>query len=204
MNKLLYTIGEAASLLGVAVVTLRRWANDNKIPFERTLGGHRRFKYETLHPSTEAGLTILYARVSSRDQKDDLARQLLVLEEHAASQHWDHTQSIQDIGSGLNTRKPGLKKLVALVLARKVKRLVLTHKDRLLRFANDLLLDICRSLGVEITILRHEEKDTQTQWCESIVEIMTVFCSSLYGKRSHKNKRISLPDTCAILSKGAS
>ena len=81
------------------------------------------------------------------------------------------------------------RKLVNFVLARKVKRLVITHKDRLLRFANDLLLDICRSLGVEVVVLRHEEKDAQAQWCESIVEIMTVFCSSLYGRRSHKNRQ---------------
>ena len=53
----------------------------------------------------------------------------------------------------------------------------------------DLLLDLCRSFGVEVLVLRHEEKDAQAQWCESIVEIMTVFCSSLYGKRSHKNRR---------------
>ena len=191
MNKLFYTIGEAASLLGVAIVTLRRWAKDNKIVSERTFGGHRRFKHDTLFPSENAGLTVLYARVSSRDQKEDLARQMSVLEEHATSQAWVNTHAIQDIGSGLNTRKPGLKKLIALVLARKVKRLVLTHKDRLLRFANDLLLDICRNFGVTVVILRNEEKDTQTQWCESIVEIMTVFCSSLYGKRSHKNRRVS-------------
>ncbi len=80
------------------------------------------------------------------------------------------------------------RKLIALVLARKVKRLVIMHKDRLLRFANDLLLDLCRHFGVEVSVLRYEEKDAQMQWCESIVEIMTVFCSSLYGKRSHKNR----------------
>ena len=189
MNKLYYTIGEAAVLLGVAVVTLRRWANYQTIQTERTMGGHRRFSHDVLFPAKNDGCTILYARVSSRDQKEDLQRQVDVLTEHATSEHWDNVQTIQDIGSGLNTRKPGLKKLVALVLAKKVKRLVITHKDRLLRFANDLLLDICRSLGVEVVLLRHEEKDAQTQWCESIVEIMTVFCSSLYGKRSHKNRQ---------------
>ena len=89
--------------------------------------------------------------------------------------------------------------MVALVLAKKVKRLVLTHKDRLLRFANDLLLDICRMLGVEVIVLRHEEKDSQTQWCEGIVEIMTVFCSSLYGKRSHTNRKITQVSTCATM-----
>ena len=128
---------------------------------------------------------------STRDQKEDLQRQVDVLTEHTTLKQWNNAQVIQDIGSGLNTRKPGLKRLLALVLAKKVKRLVITHKDRLLRFANDLLLDICRTLGVEVVLLRHEEKDAQTQWCESIVEIMTVFCSSLYGKRSHKNRQVA-------------
>lgn len=197
MNQQWYSIGQAAQLLGVAVVTLRRWTKTHNIAYERTLGGHRRFKHETLFPNANEGMTLLYARVSSRDQKDDLQRQMNVLEEHATSQGWVDTQSIEDIGSGLNTRKPGLRKLVNLVLARKVKRLVLTHKDRLLRFANDLLLDICRSLGVEVVVLRHEEKDAQTQWCEGIVEIMTVFCSSLYGKRSHKNRQCKSLSTCS-------
>ena len=140
-------------------------------------------------PKENDGLTLLYARVSSRDQVEDLARQTDTLQAHCTEKHWSNLHTIQDIGSGLNTRKPGLRKLISLVLARKVKRLVIMHKDRLLRFANDLLLDLCRSFGVEVLVLRHEEKDAQAQWCESIVEIMTVFCSSLYGKRSHKNRR---------------
>jgi putative resolvase len=181
MNKRYYTIGEAASLLGVAVVTLRRWVNNHQLTCERTFGGHRRFKHDVLFPSAVDGTTILYASVSSRDQKEDLQRQVHVLQEHATAQKWNDIQIIQDIGSGLNTRKAGLRKLVALVLARKVKRLVLTHKDRLLRFANDLLLDICRTLGVEVILLRHEEKDSQTH---------------LYGRRSHKNKKNTGNSTC--------
>ena len=107
----------------------------------------------------------MYARVSSRDQKEDLARQILVLEEHATSQHWENTHAIQDIGSGLNTRKPGLKKLISLVLARKVKRHGTKNKVSLVLCADDLLLDICRNFGVVVGILKNEDKDTQTQWC---------------------------------------
>ena len=126
-------------MLGVAVVTLRRWANCHDVPSGRTLSGHRRFNHDVVFPYTNDGFTILYARVSSRDQKEDLQRKIDVLTEHAASRQWGKMQVIQDIGSGLNTRKPGLKRLVALVLAKKVKHLVIAHKDRLLRFPNDLL-----------------------------------------------------------------
>ena len=134
-------------ILGIAVVTLRRWANQHNVSSIRTLGGHRRFSHDVLFPSTHDGFTLLYARVSSRDQKEDLQRHLYVVKTRYLDYEQPPSSLREDIGSGLNTRKPGLKKLVALVLAKKVKRLVLTHKDRLLRFANDLLLDICRTFG---------------------------------------------------------
>ena len=75
MFKNFYSIGEAALLLGVSVVTMRRWAASSQLACTRTLGGHRRFKHDDLFPKENDGLTLLYARVSSRDQVEDLARQ---------------------------------------------------------------------------------------------------------------------------------
>ena len=120
MFKNVYSIGEAALLLGVSVVTMRRWAASSQLACTRTLGGHRRFKPDDLFPKENKGLTLLYARVSSRDQVEDLARQTDTLQAHCTEKHWSNLHTIQDIGSGLNTRKPGLRKLISLVLARKV------------------------------------------------------------------------------------
>lgn len=86
MHQLWYSIGQAAQLLGVAVVTLRRWTKNHNIVFERTCGGHRHFRHDVLFPTQNEGVTVLYARVSSRDQKEDLKRQVHVLEEHVTSQ----------------------------------------------------------------------------------------------------------------------
>ena len=82
MLKLFYTIGQAAALSGVSVVTVRRYTESNKIHCTRTLGGHRRFEHDDLFPKENDGLTLLYARVSSRDQKEDLARQVKTLQAH--------------------------------------------------------------------------------------------------------------------------
>ena len=99
MVKLFYTIGKAANLLGVAVVTLRRWVRNGTLPCIRTQGGHRRFKHDDLFSQKDTGLTLLYARVSSRDQKEDLVRQIETLQTHCASQRWNAPQTLQDIGS---------------------------------------------------------------------------------------------------------
>ncbi|MEQ9233560.1 MAG: MerR family DNA-binding transcriptional regulator [Coleofasciculus sp. E2-BRE-01] len=99
---------EAATLLGVTVKTLHRWELNGKIRASRTAGGHRRYDIVDLIGNKSGNeLTVGYARVSSHDQKDDLNRQVLVLESYCAKQGWEF-EIIQDLGSGMNYKKKGL------------------------------------------------------------------------------------------------
>ena len=115
MDKLL-TISKAAEHLGVSESTLRRWEKEKRlIPDKRTEGNQRRYRLssvspEMLHPGSENKMTFAYARVSSRDQKEDLARQEKVLELFCASNGWQY-EIVSDLGSGMNYHKKGLKKL---------------------------------------------------------------------------------------------
>lgn len=85
----LLTVTEAAQLLGVSTKTIRRWENEGKIKAIRTEGGHRRFEVSSLLGNKhDASLTVAYARVSSSDQKEDLKRQVLVLEAYCAKHGW--------------------------------------------------------------------------------------------------------------------
>jgi IS605 OrfB family transposase len=90
----LVSIGEAASALGVAITTLRRWEASGKLIADHTAGGHRRYDLAKLKPEllrAEADAprrTVAYARVSSHDQKDDLEWQKQVLELYCARQGW--------------------------------------------------------------------------------------------------------------------
>ncbi|GHU03544.1 hypothetical protein FACS1894205_0280 [Alphaproteobacteria bacterium] len=119
--------------------TLRRWEAAGKLVAEHTAGGHRRYDLAKLRPElfragdTANRKTIAYARVSSHDQKDDLERQKQVLELYCARQGWTF-EVIADLGSGMNYHKKGLKRLLESVIDGQVGRLVITHKDRLLRF----------------------------------------------------------------------
>jgi len=98
-----------------------------------TEGNHRRFEVsELLGKNKDASLTVAYARVSSNDQKEDLKRQEIVLESFCSKNGWSY-ELISDLGSGINYRKKGLIRLIKLICSYQVERLVLTHKDRLLR-----------------------------------------------------------------------
>jgi excisionase family DNA binding protein len=141
------SISEASKLLGVSIRTLQRWEVKGKIKAFRTEGGHRRYEVgDLLGVKNDASLTVGYARVSSHDQKEDLNRQVIVLESYCARQGWNF-EIIKDLGSGLNYRKKGLIRLIKLITTYQVERLVLSHKDRLLRFGSDLIFYLCAAEG---------------------------------------------------------
>jgi predicted site-specific integrase-resolvase len=139
---------------------------------------------------TESNLTIGYARVSSHDQKKDLIRQANLLSLYCAKKGWNF-EVIKDLGSGMNYRKKGLKKLIDLILDGKIKRLVLTHKDRLLRFGAELIFALCETKQVEVVIINQgNEISFEEELAKDVLEIITVFAARLYGSRSHKNKKL--------------
>ena len=189
MKKL--TIAEAAKLKGVSASTLRRWEAEGKLIPERTANGHRRYDLARLMGlKSDGALTVAYARVSSHDQKDDLDRQKQVLELFCASHGWQF-QIIDDVGSGVNCSKRGLQRLIRTIADNQVERLVLTHKDRLLRFGSELIFTLCEQFGTEVVIInRTEEASCDEDLAKDVLEIITVFSTRLYGTRNPKNKRI--------------
>ena len=191
----LVAIGEASQVLGVSIVTLRRWEAAGKLIPERTVAGHRRYdlaklKPELFHTDTSERRTVAYARVSSHDQKNDLERQKQVLELYCARQGWTFTV-VADLGSGMNYRQKGLKRLLNDVVEGRIGRLVITHKDRLLRLGAELVFAICEAKQVEVVILNQgEDTSFEEDLAKDMLEISTVFSARLYGSRSRKNQQL--------------
>lgn len=190
------SIGVAAKELGVHPDTLRRWEKEGRIePAERTPGGRRRYDLSRLrnlapHKAPSTRTTIAYARVSTNGQKDDLTRQVGLLESFCAAQGWTY-EVITDVGSGLNYHKRGLKLLISRICSGEVGRLVISHKDRLLRFGSELVFSLCEHFGTEVVIINASEDSTfEEDLANDVIEIVTVFSARLYGSRSHKNKKV--------------
>ena len=185
------SIGEMAKRLGVSISTLRRWEEEGRAPASvRTEGGQRRYEIADTGIPKSKLKTIAYARVSSHDQKEDLARQIKVLEMYCAAKGWSF-DLISDLGSGMNYNKKGLRSLIEKILAGSVERLVLTNKDRLLRFGAELIFSICEAKNVEVVLIHQGvESSFEEDLAKDVLEIITVFSARLYGSRSRKNKKI--------------
>ena len=192
------TIRGAAKELGVSTDTLRRWDKSGKLVADHTVAGHRRYDLDQLlriqnkKQLPSARITICYARVSTSEQKADLQRQVNLLQSFCEAKGWQ-PQVIQDLGSGLNYNKRGLRELIKLVLAGSVERIVVSHKDRLLRFGAEIIFQICEAFNTQVIIItRNDEKIAfEEELAQDVLEIITVFSAKLYGSRSKKNKIIA-------------
>ena len=129
--------------------------------------------------------------MSTNEQKKDLARQIQLLELYCSKNGFTY-EVISDKGSGMDYRKKGLKKLLDALLNDKVERLVITHKDRLLRFGAEIVFSICASKGAEVIILNKGDESVgfEEELAKGVLEIITVFSAKLYGSRNKKNREL--------------
>ena len=120
-----------------------------------------------------------------------MVRQIALLETFCAANGWTY-EVLQDLGSGLNYHKKGLQQLIRRICDGSVGRLVLTNKDRLLRFGSELIFSLCEMLHVEVVIINQGEQPLgyEEELAQDVLEIITVFSARLYGSRSHKNRKL--------------
>ena len=197
MIKAYLSTSQLAQHYGVHTQTVRRWQRTGLIAeHHRTPGNHRRFE----PPRPPEGEVVGYVRVSSHDQKSDLAVQSDALTIKAKSAGIDVVRTIQDIGSGMNYKKKGFVSLMAMLLAGKIKHLVIMHKDRLLRFGSEIVFAVCKAMNVRVTILEESLAKSQVELlCLELVEIMTVFTNKIYGMRSRSNKKALDDQLCPTI-----
>ena len=112
------------------------------------------------------------------------------MEAYCAATGW-RTEIIRDLGSGMNRRKKGLRRLLEMIIRRQMKRLVLTRKDRLLRFGAELVFSLCELQAIEIVIIHRGERPSfEEEVATDVLKIITVFSARLYGARSHRSNEL--------------
>lgn len=184
---------EFCELVGISYRTFKRWVSDGKIYVVWTPSGRMRVPYSEVErilgkkPEAKETRTIIYARVSSTDQKSDLERQIQYLTQYCSAKGYRVVDVISDVASELNTNRKGLLKLFDYVVNRQVDVVVVTYKNRLTRFGFEYLEYFFRQYGVRIEVVYGEEpKDTYQELIEDLLTIVTSFAGRLYGMRSHK------------------
>ena len=187
-----YRIHEMAEKLGVSIKTLQRWDNTGKLPARRTPSNQRYYTedqyldYMGMSVEKPYRKVVAYARVSSRNQKDDLKNQIDFIRTFANANGVILDECIEDIGSGLNYNRPKWNELLQAVMRDEIATIYVTYKDRFIRFGFEWFENLCKQHQTEIVVLNHEETSPDQELVEDLTSIVHVFSCRLYGLRKYK------------------
>jgi len=181
---------KATELLQITPKTLRIWDKEGKIRTFRTPSGQRRYNLTDIqnimgrNPSHDQKEKICYSRVSSSKQVDDLTRQTAFFQ----SKFPNHIM-VTDVGSGINWKRKGFKTILDKAMHHTISEVVVAHRDRLCRFAFELLEWIFHQNGVKLVVLDQEnEQSTEQELSDDILSIIHIYSCRKMGKRRYKNK----------------
>jgi putative resolvase len=134
-------------------------------------------------------VTILYSRVSSHKQKNDLDRQQEYLRSNLPNEHSRSEKiEISDIGSGINFKRPGLLRILRLVKEGKVSSVVVASRDRMARFGFELIEWMCKEFGTKILVLDNEDTTPESELGKDLMSIVQVYCCRWNGQRRYQNR----------------
>ena len=189
-----YKPKDFAELLGVSVKTLQRWDRDGILKANRTPTDRRYYTYDQylqfkgIQTENDIRDTVIYARVSTRNQKDDLQNQVEFLKQFCNAKGIIVNQCIEDFGSGLNYNRKKWNKLLDEVMENKIKAIVISNKDRFIRFGYDWFEKFCEKFNTKIIIVNNETLSSNEELVQDIISILHVFSCRLYGLRKYKNQ----------------
>jgi putative resolvase len=158
----IYSPKEFGKLIGRTTNTLQKWDREGRLKAHRSPITNRRYythdqylQYRGL-VAQEQGLTIVYARVSGVAQKPDLANQINALEVYCKQHSVKVDEWMSDIGSGLNYKRKQFNRLMEMIELGQVRRLIIAHHDRLVRFGYDYFEAFCERHHTEIVVINGE------------------------------------------------
>jgi putative resolvase len=179
---------QAAKHYNVSIPHLRKLAREGKVPVNITSGGHYRYviKQEECESSCpdEVSANIIYARVSSKKQQQDLERQGIKLQ-----RAFPEFTLIKDIGSGINFKRKGFIKILELLFQGKINKVVVANKDRFSRFGFEFFEWMFSKFGASLEVIHNNSNTTSSasqELATDLMEIITVFTARFYGSRRYE------------------
>lgn len=188
-----YKPKEFAEMIGVSVKTLQRWDREgilkaHRTPKDRRYYTDKQYTEYTGKREQKARKTIIYARVSSNNQKDDLNNQVEFLKQYANAKGMIVDEIFEDIGSGLNYNRKKWNQLIEKCIAGEISTIIIAHKDRFIRFGYEWFEKFLQSNGTEIIAVNNEKMSPEQELINDLISIIHVFSCRIYGLRKYKNK----------------
>jgi len=186
-----YSPKQFGQMIGRSVNTLQKWDRKGVLHAHRSPTNRRYYTHDQYLAyrgllAQASGKEIVYARVSSVGQKPDLAHQVAALRDYCARHGYQPDEWIEEIGSGLNYQRKHFNRLMEQIELGQVQRLIIAHKDRLVRFGFEWFAAFCARHGTELLIVNGDTLSPEQELVHDLLSIVHVFSARLYGLRSYK------------------
>ena len=193
MNKI-YKPNEFGKMIGRTVNTLQRWDREGILKAHRTPTNRRYYTEEDYYnimgiqqenAENQVNDVIIYARVSNQNQKDDLKNQIEFLKTYANAKGYIVSNIITDIGSGLNYNRKGFN---SILYSEKKQKILISYKDRFVRFGYSWFDNFLKSKGSEIIVVNNQTLSPKQELVEDLISIIHIFSCRIDGLRKYKKK----------------
>ena len=190
----IYNVTEFAEMIGKSVKTLQKWDRDGILKAYRSPSNRRYYTHsQYLNYLGEKGNTekvnVIYARVSTRNQSDDLKNQLTFLKKYCDNNGIPVSNIFTDYGSGLNYKRKNWNTLIDECFEGKINTIIISYKDRFVRFGFEWIADLLERLtGTKIYVVENITTTPEDELVQDLISIIHVFSRRVYGLRKYKKK----------------
>ena len=190
----IYNVTEFAEMIGKSVKTLQKWDRDGILKAYRSPSNRRYYTHsQYLNYLGEKGNTekvnVIYARVSTRNQSDDLKNQLTFLKKYCDNNGIPVSNIFTDYGSGLNYKRKNWNTLIDECFEGKINTIIISYKDRFVRFGFEWISDLLQRLtGTKIYVVENITTTPEDELVQDLISIIHVFSRRVYGLRKYKKK----------------
>ena len=192
---------DVAAILKVSTMTLRRWDADGQLPAFRTTTDRRYYTREQILAylnvtNRVSNKVVIYARESSIGQRAELKNQVNAIKEYCNNNAIIVDEVITDIGSGLNYDRKAWNKLLIRVENLEISKIIISYKDRFIRFGFEWFREYCRRFGCEIVVVNENtDQSPEDEMIDDLISIINIFSCKIHGLRKYKRKEDLLSDS---------
>ena len=185
---------QVSQILNVSVKTLQNWDKEKKLIAFRDGASDRRYYTEEQinqfigKQDRISNKIVIYTRVSTNSQKPDMDNQVEFLKTYANAKGYIVDEIITDIGSGLNYTRKKWNQLLKDVMNKKISKIIISHKDRFIRFGYEWFNNLCQSFGCDIEVVNNEKTSPEKEVVDDLISIIHCFSCRVYGLRKYKTE----------------
>ncbi|UKA04907.1 IS607 family transposase [Photobacterium damselae] len=197
----MYSPAQFGKMIGKSVKTLQRWDSEgilvaHRNPKNRRYYTHDQYlEYIGVKANETKSKIVVYGRVSSPAQKTDLKNQVSALEVFCAANGFAVDEWLTEVGSGLNYKRKKFNSLFLDIEMGKVSKVIIAHKDRLIRFGFEWFEAFAQRHGCEIVVMNQESLSPAEEVTQDLLAIIHCFSSRLYGLRKYKKEITDIAKT---------